>query len=83
MVLHLSIRKIQQVKYIVTAYRVSQESASKGDTTAHKQQVRLLRKQEIHNSNLKKQWGADLAPIIKEWVAQGAQVLLVLDANSH
>jgi hypothetical protein len=28
--------------YIITAYRVSQDSNSSGDTTAHKQQVRLL-----------------------------------------
>ena len=68
--------------YIVTSYRVSQESTSKGETTAHKQQVRLLRKREIDNPNPKKQWGEDLTPIIKSWIAQGAQVLLMLDANS-
>ena len=68
--------------YIVTLYRVSQESTSKGETMAHKQQVRLLRKREIENPNPKKQWGEDLTPIIKSWIAQGAQVLLMLEAKS-
>eukprot|EP00978_Attheya_sp_CCMP212_P046629 scaffold402491_cov27-Attheya_sp.AAC.1 len=57
--------------YIVTAYRVSQESNSKGDSTAHKQQVRLLRKRQIDNPKPKKQWGDDLSPIIKAWIKQG------------
>jgi hypothetical protein len=61
---------------------VSQESTTKGESTANKQQVRLLRKRDIQNPNPKKQWGEDLAPIIKEWVAQGAEVLSMLDANS-
>eukprot|EP00978_Attheya_sp_CCMP212_P008857 scaffold20822_cov52-Attheya_sp.AAC.3 len=68
--------------YVVTAYRVSQESNSTGDSTAHKQQVRLLRKRKIENPKPKKQWGEDLVPIIKEWVAQESKVLLMVDANA-
>eukprot|EP00978_Attheya_sp_CCMP212_P041152 scaffold232309_cov46-Attheya_sp.AAC.1 len=68
--------------YIVTAYRVLQDSNSSGDSTAHKQHVRLLQKRKIENPRPKKQWGDDLAPIIKEWIAQGSEVLLMADANS-
>eukprot|EP00978_Attheya_sp_CCMP212_P006823 scaffold15916_cov59-Attheya_sp.AAC.1 len=68
--------------YIITAYRVSQDSNSSGDTTAHKQQVRLLRKRGINNPKPREQWCIDMEKQTAEWIVQGASVLLMVDANS-
>eukprot|EP00978_Attheya_sp_CCMP212_P003376 scaffold6986_cov35-Attheya_sp.AAC.1 len=68
--------------YVVSAYRVSQDHNSTGDATAHKQQMRLLRQRGINNPNPRKQWCDDLLALVETWIAEGAEVLIMADANS-
>eukprot|EP00978_Attheya_sp_CCMP212_P003230 scaffold6619_cov36-Attheya_sp.AAC.2 len=68
--------------YVVSAYRVSQDHNSTGDATAHKQQMRLLRQRGINNPNPRKQWCDDLLASVETWIAEGAEVLIMADANS-
>eukprot|EP00978_Attheya_sp_CCMP212_P043742 scaffold290783_cov31-Attheya_sp.AAC.1 len=69
--------------YIITAYPVSQDSNSSGDTTAHKQQVRLLWKRDIENPKPREQWFTDMEKQTTEWIAQGASVILMVDAKRY
>ena len=70
--------------YIITASRVCyQHSASIGPETAYRQQQLLLALQGFVTPDPRKQFIIDLTNSIKQWQADGDEVIVSLDANEH
>eukprot|EP00978_Attheya_sp_CCMP212_P040409 scaffold220114_cov118-Attheya_sp.AAC.1 len=69
--------------YFVSSYCVSQpDSANPGNETVFMQQKRLLTLQGIENPKPQKQWAEDITKQLITWIAEGAKVVLCMDANA-
>lgn len=75
--------KTNTTVYFVSSYCVSQpDSATPGNETVFMQQKRLLTLQGIENPKPRKQWAEDITKQLIEWIAEGAKVVLCMDANA-
>eukprot|EP00957_Ditylum_brightwellii_P067605 5131794-Ditylum_brightwellii.AAC.1 len=66
--------------YIITAYRVQQETSHNTDTT-YTQQKKIMRMQGLNSPNPRKQWIKDMKAQIRVWKLEG-KVILMADINS-
>ena len=67
--------------YIITAYRVSQNTLTTGDDTAYNQQHRTLRRMGIEHPKPRTQFITDLIALIHRLRTTG-EIIVMLDANA-